>query len=583
MSASNLEQGTTAAHYAILIGINRYPKDSLKGCVRDVHELKKRLESSSKAVDIRVFTASEGETSSVLPVRAPNLLPTYGNITTSFEQITSSAKSGDFVYIHYSGHGTTISQINNLPNDSPHDLALVLIELNPTFQPRYFHGLDLASRIKRMVEKGVTVTLVLDCCFSGNAVRTDARARYLDYDPAVDAAYPWSPVTRPNAENDPSASTYRAGSMRPNWLVNPNRYTILTACGPTEIAKEITLGKDGLSHGALSYFLLRTFHKLGGVGGRQEHIYHHLRARFKGFEKSRMNIQNPVFYGNKNLCFFGSVDLENRPAPVPIIRRANGTLELEAGEAHGISKGDGFILCPLDHATHDSVPDTDAIPATIKTVGALVSQLETDMADAQCLHIETGWIATQVTSLALRKFPVRLQSDLAYPAERGSALQDLNSLNLQSFDAELAQSPSFTIKSESDGTCSIYDEDSHDITQLHFKNSDLQGAKMHILAVLEHMARFKLVRSLANKTLLDPGHPFTTAFDVCLTNQAGISRRPGCLQEGWLHHGDWIEFAATNTAKGYDNLYLHIYNTDSCWAVENLLKANHVVLPSYRG
>ena len=56
------------------------------------------------------------------PDETPELWPTYGNVTSSLKEMSSRAKAGDFIYIHYSGHGTRI------PNSSTGDLALVLLE-----------------------------------------------------------------------------------------------------------------------------------------------------------------------------------------------------------------------------------------------------------------------------------------------------------------------------------------------------------------------------------------------------------------------------------------------------------------------
>ena len=59
---------------------------------------------------------------------------------------------------------------------------------------RYLLGLELAQLLKQMVERELLVTVVLDCCFSGEVVRhhdsdmTGIRA--INYDPIIAAAYP---------------------------------------------------------------------------------------------------------------------------------------------------------------------------------------------------------------------------------------------------------------------------------------------------------------------------------------------------------------------------------------------------------
>ena len=269
----------------------------------------------------------------------------------------SSAKDGDFVYVHFSGHGTMrepLKDASNLSikgmapvpskfsNPSTGDAALAILEVTTEIKPRYLRGEELASLIKMMVNKGLVVTLVLDCCFSGSVIRDDSSIRYLKYDPKVDAAYP--PASWVSTEGGATRTVYRNASMRSNWLIDPDRYTILTACGPSETTEDLVDCK-GQRHGPLSYFLLRAFAKLGYVGGQQRHIYSHLCARFRETRDQRKNEQNPMTYGNKNLGFFGPVGPDHNPTPIPIIKLADNSLQLEAGHAHGICNGDQFSVC----------------------------------------------------------------------------------------------------------------------------------------------------------------------------------------------------------------------------------------------
>src|SRR5450755_3858371 len=125
------EQEAIATHYAILIGINFYPGEStpLKGCVRDVREIAKYLTNSLTGVHIQMFTASpSGDPNSSCPAEDPKLWPTHDNVTSKIQEIASLAKPGDFVYIHYAGHGTTIEPSSEVSNPFTRDLALVLLE-----------------------------------------------------------------------------------------------------------------------------------------------------------------------------------------------------------------------------------------------------------------------------------------------------------------------------------------------------------------------------------------------------------------------------------------------------------------------
>lgn len=105
-----------------------------------------------------------------------------------------------------------------------------------------------------MVERGLLVTLILDCCYSGSVLRAGrvqgADVRAIEYNPAVEAASPQDPGPFG------SDSTLRNAQIPlDQWLVNPNGYTILAAYAPHERAWELKT-EGGERRGALSYFLV---------------------------------------------------------------------------------------------------------------------------------------------------------------------------------------------------------------------------------------------------------------------------------------------------------------------------------------
>ena len=123
-----MEGQNTITHYAILIGIDDYPDKPLRSAVIDVEDNKKFLESLMKAsVKIQTLTASQTDRTSSDPVKE-KLWPTYDNVISTFKTVTSLARPGDFVYIHYSGHGTRKPPWGEFSDNSTGDLALVLLD-----------------------------------------------------------------------------------------------------------------------------------------------------------------------------------------------------------------------------------------------------------------------------------------------------------------------------------------------------------------------------------------------------------------------------------------------------------------------
>ncbi|KAH8892158.1 hypothetical protein GQ53DRAFT_822963 [Thozetella sp. PMI_491] len=211
------EENPAITHYALLIGISYYPKGSngdwrpLQGPVRDVCKIKELLVKSGARIDIQMLTASLKDGDSSGPAEQENL-PTHRNVISCLEDISSRAE-GTFVYIHFTGHGTATepetpdnqgSTKDPYSRGSTGDLALGRSNKSPGVQ--YLRGSELAYLLKKMVDKDLKVTLVLDCCASGSVIRKDLdpAISYMPYYAEVDAAYP--PFLGQNISSDDMAT-----------------------------------------------------------------------------------------------------------------------------------------------------------------------------------------------------------------------------------------------------------------------------------------------------------------------------------------------------------------------------------------
>ncbi|KIW19096.1 hypothetical protein PV08_03388 [Exophiala spinifera] len=235
--------------HVLLIGINAYQDKPLEGCVRDCWAMRAYLESLPVPLNLRMLTASRSS-GTPRPIEDPRYWPTYDNVKAWLEDIASRAKPGTLVYIHYSGHGVRIRPSTAIFSLQDGDVALALLAGDDGDRVRYLRGLELAHQIKALVAKGSLVTLVLDCCFSGGFSRIDDTdsIRSLLYDADIDASYPFNPAAEIAADASHSAS--RDVSMLPNWVINPEGYTVLAACGPHQVAREIEF-ESGQRNGAL--------------------------------------------------------------------------------------------------------------------------------------------------------------------------------------------------------------------------------------------------------------------------------------------------------------------------------------------
>ncbi|RMJ08164.1 hypothetical protein CDV36_012223 [Fusarium kuroshium] len=573
----------TTTHYALLIGIAYYREKPLKGCVNDVRELEKLLQKHRQNIDIKTLTATPTTPVSCHPAEDESSLPTHDNVLSSLNSIISRASSGDFVYVHFSGHGTTVEPKSNgdrKPDASTGDLALVLFDKGPD-GIRYLRGQELSISLKQAVDKGLKLTLVLDCCFSGSVVRNDDSVRGLPYDVEVDRRYP--PFQWTNTFTGDDAALYptkRGASMRTNWVINPSGYTVFAACGPSEESEELSTGAG--HHGALTYFLLRAFDRIGRVGGRLYHLYAHLCARFR----ERLPDQKPMLYGNKRLGFFEDLTAELYAAPIPIIQD-DSLLLLEAGEAHGVCEGDRFALCSVDTGQSEDTTRQKEI-FEVKNAGPLSSELSP--VSPRSGSYPSGMAATALTHLSLQKYPVRLQ----LPSQNGhtwtKALQERQSLNVATGDAISGDLFTFHVAVISKEAYEIRDASNKLLANLPPPILDLEEDPSFVLDIIEHLARYEMIKDLFNKS---PSQNFIESFQVELRDETtGRTFLPGCQHNGPLgptcSHAECV-VEITENAKLYltvrneggngDTLFLHVYNLDVFWEVENMLKGDHDVLP----
>ncbi|KAL2156763.1 hypothetical protein VTH82DRAFT_1509 [Thermothelomyces myriococcoides] len=339
-------QATTITHYALLIGISAYPSIPLRGCVRDVQHIEAHLKSVlGDAVETHLITAGQPDEQAELDASNSRAAwPSRDNVVSAFSEITARAKAGDFVYVHFSGHGTRKPPSGEFSNASTGDLALALLyEDESTITETYLWGFELAGLLKAMVDRKLVVTLALDCCFSGSVYRSDGikdneAIRFLPYDEAI-AVRDGGEILFPGTTTNYPASRDVYSLL--NWFIDPDRYAILAACGPHEIAKNPKI--NGQHHGLFSYFLLEAIKSLGLSASHIE-IYHYLLSNMR---VSGVRRQSPWRAGNSSQAFFGHARQDRRIAAaglVPVVRVQDGTLELQAGDAHGACDGDEFIL-----------------------------------------------------------------------------------------------------------------------------------------------------------------------------------------------------------------------------------------------
>ncbi|EXL93782.1 caspase domain-containing protein [Fusarium oxysporum II5] len=560
------KRSVSPKHHAILIGIDAYPdkyKSSLKGCVRDTQQIRSLLEQQPFHINIQTLTATQSSDSSITgPVEDSAALPTYDNVIKAFRDLTCAAQSGDYIYIHYSGHGTRIAPTAKaFSNQHTGDLALALLGGENGDEVRPLGGYKLAVALNAMVVKGLVVTLVLDCCFAASIYRLDRTdIRFLRIDPELASAY-FADKSLAEQDEETPDSDYRDVSMLPSWLINPNGYALLAACGPHEEAGEIIY--KGESHGALSHFLNMSLRD-GGLNRKHKNIFYRLSSKFRGHSIQ----QNPALYGNKDQGFFGENNFTNSRSMVLVVRNGQH-LALQAGQAHGVSDGDEFVLYPSSVLENNEAFHTNLIKTTVARAGPLTSLLNLD--ESTAVTTEDDWVAEPQTRQALGKFPVSFSDSISTQDTWPEALRRYGMTH-----AEENGSTSCFHVDAIDDEYKLLTPNGEEVTNLPPLPQNTTTAD-DVAAVLEHLARYELVKSLSNHFVEED---FRTSFDINIA-RAGDHFGPDTLVNVEQDAGKASMFELKLQNHGTKDLYLYILDLGPLWQIEDIYCGSYAVVPPY--
>lgn len=329
--------------YALLIGIDGYIPNpmykNLKGCVRDINLVGDYFLKTLKIPSEKIIKLiSPNPEISDLTV-TPDLLPTYENIVGNFHAITQLAQAGEQVCIYYSGHGGRATTIYpELKDTDQLDEGIVPMDIGDE-NGRYLRDVELATLLKRMTDKGLVVTVILDSCHSGGATRGDAAIRGGEGIDTVSRSADSLGFDRQELINNWKALTSENYSGV-SWVPQTKNYVLLAACRPNEFAYEYAVNGTE-RHGALTYWLMDTL-ATRNTGISFSALYHRICAQIQ----SKFPQQLPMLLGDGNRSVFGS-DRILTPYSVNVMSVNGNQITLDAGLAQGLSLGTRFAIYPL--------------------------------------------------------------------------------------------------------------------------------------------------------------------------------------------------------------------------------------------
>ncbi|BAY35571.1 peptidase C14 caspase catalytic subunit p20 (plasmid) [Nostoc carneum NIES-2107] len=422
--------------YVLLIGIDCYLPNqlvngiyypSLRGCVRDINQVEqflKRLPNAPR--QIFKLTASHPDALTLdeqpKPKEPAQQWPTYKNIVAKFQQLTQTAAPGDLVYIHYSGHGGRAkTHYPQLKGDRGIDETLVPTDIG-FGEGQYLRDLELAALLKKMVDKGLIVTIVLDCCHSGGALRgEDADIRGLDNideTPRPTTSLVASALELTNTWLSLTTVTTRKATAVTGILPEPKGYVLIAACRPSEVAYEYAF--DGKQrNGALTYWLLDTLNQpIPGM------TYRMLHDRINAKIHSQFPQQTPMLLGEGDRLVLGTDYLQSEYATTVMQVKVEAGITkvlLDAGQAQGIRKGAEFAIYPL-YCNNFRKAEQRLALVEITQLGATEAwaEVKTLLNDKLAIAQGAKALLTSASVNLVRK--VRLLADRDLSAEKSTAL-----------------------------------------------------------------------------------------------------------------------------------------------------------------
>jgi Caspase domain len=587
--------------YALLIGAEFYFPNlteegtifpSLKGCVRDITRVEEELLKTRLSVPperILKLRASNPGDGSKKPPEPPAEWPTYENITAKFDELIAMAPPKSQVYIHYSGHGGRATSIwKDLKGSNGIDETIVPINIEDVAFSRYLRDLELARLIRKMVDKELVVTVVLDSCHSGGMTRgdgndigirgsaiIDTRERPLDQEPSRVASREelidnWKGMT---------AKATRSVKANSGWLPEPNGYVLLAACKESESAIEFAFNGSGRS-GALTHWLLHALQEMGPhISWKQVH------DRVLAKINSQFASQTPQLEGEVDRQVFG---LQQVP-PVYAVRvlqfdQPDKRVKLNTGEALGAAIDAGYAIFPAN--TSDFTDTTKRLAvAKLTAPGATESWAKITDSVAN-LDLQGGEQAVLVDSgVAALRGRVRLVTEPPPPskAEREAALLAIETAIQQFGQGFLKivnqnEATNYQVAISEEGFYEILDAQGKPFNNMRpaLKISDAKAAET-IVARLRHLYKFHTVEQLRNADVLSPLAGKLTIEVFKAPADAKSFQAPAVAPEPLIGAG------GQRTIEIGQSFYLHVRNNsaidlniaildlDSAWSITQVM------------
>lgn len=501
---------------------------------------------------------------------------TYANIVEALK-VPKGAKKGDFVYIHYSGHGARATTVfPELKDKGAGDLDEALVPSDICQGGQYLRDLEMGVLLQAMVDAGLIVTTVLDCCHAGGAVRGEGHA-------CLGETRNIAEVYKSDLERDKPQNMFEImhWGRQLSWLRAPQGFVVLAACEQHQLANEILL-TDQYNHGLLTYSLVTTL-RTSPADLTSQALYEKLCAMVQNSRRD----QTPYLIGDRERFFF-SDKLRSRVYTLTVHQvdadsskdLRDCAVYLSGGRLHGVVEGSEYAILPWTFDLGKRIKEGDVLARVtvvrVMTGESLASFVQ--LADEGFDRIVEGCHAV------LEKLPIVKRCTVSFDhpdKRRRESFRDAwhrhNGDRTWLFlneEKDNSNHSFFTIDINDQGNFRIRDRPGNFISALEKALQMLpagQDAESMPLLIrrLEHLARFQMTKTLAN-----PGvRPGTPSALISIQVDAPTGEIIECGAAGTYELSETTVFRITIQNTSSQDLGCVILNCGAEFGIEQLYPA----------
>jgi len=334
-------------NHAVLIGASTYPNLAerfwLKGPANDVDLIRRFLTGNPSLpfAPENIIVLADG----VEDARPPTLAA----IRSAMADLTTRVQPGDFVYLHFSGHGTQAPALDPTTELDGLDEVFLPYDVGPwddtigTVQNGLIDD-EVGTMLDALRARGADVWVVFDSCHSGTATRAapsgdDVRQRQL---PAGALSIPDAAIARAEA-----AAMAQTRALTPDPRSRPEPPLVFPgtagqgslvaffAAQTVETTPEKNMPEgfpDKRVQGVFTFTLFQALAERPGITYRQL-----AQEVLRKYTTGNLARSTPLFEGDLDATVFGGTP-GDRLAQWPA-RLTGDTLTLDAGTLHGIAPG----------------------------------------------------------------------------------------------------------------------------------------------------------------------------------------------------------------------------------------------------